>query len=230
MHRDGIRIRVFDEDPIHIEAIKSALSHISCLELVRGCIDLDSFSSDLILVNGECGKRCPNWFLEQLMKTAPESIILYYSRTLNISSKLSNNHINRLFFIRLETFFESLRSVIDLILLGEPVEITTSQGDDLSPHILGIKKLSPRELEVFCLLGKGYGAPEIAAILKLSKNTVDSHIKGIKRKLALGGTLQIRLRAQEFSMARQCRTFSCSKTHICPSRGESLAKCPHVSN
>ena len=51
-----------------------------------------------------------------------------------------------------------------------------------------IDELSDRELEVFQLVGDGYGAREIAAKLHLSAKTIATHTEHIKRKLSLSST------------------------------------------
>ena len=51
-----------------------------------------------------------------------------------------------------------------------------------------IDELSDRELEVFQLIGDGYGAREIAAKLHLSAKTIATHTEHIKRKLSLSNT------------------------------------------
>ncbi|MGF1669830.1 MAG: LuxR C-terminal-related transcriptional regulator [Balneolaceae bacterium] len=48
-----------------------------------------------------------------------------------------------------------------------------------------MKRLSPRECEVLDLIEKGKSSDEIAAILFLSKKTVDFHRAGIRRKAGI---------------------------------------------
>ncbi|MCU0291525.1 MAG: response regulator transcription factor [Thermoanaerobaculaceae bacterium] len=55
--------------------------------------------------------------------------------------------------------------------------------------------LSPRELEVYRLLGEGYSAPGIAAELGVSRRTVDSYFARILEKLHLHGMEALRRRA-----------------------------------
>jgi DNA-binding NarL/FixJ family response regulator len=47
----------------------------------------------------------------------------------------------------------------------------------------GLPELTPREMEVLLLVGKGFSYAEIAATLEVSTHTVTSHIKHIYRKL-----------------------------------------------
>jgi DNA-binding NarL/FixJ family response regulator len=55
-------------------------------------------------------------------------------------------------------------------------------------NVSPIDELSDRELEVFRLIGDGYGAREIAAKLHLSTKTVATHTEHIKQKLSLANT------------------------------------------
>ena len=52
-------------------------------------------------------------------------------------------------------------------------------------------KLSNRELQVFELIGHGYGTRNIAAKLHLSVKTIDTHRENIKRKLNLGDSVEL---------------------------------------
>jgi DNA-binding NarL/FixJ family response regulator len=58
-------------------------------------------------------------------------------------------------------------------------------GGRPSPMASPIDALSDRELEVFTLLGKGYGTRPIAEKLCLSVKTIESHRAHIKEKLNL---------------------------------------------
>jgi len=56
-------------------------------------------------------------------------------------------------------------------------------------------RLSPREEEVFCLLGAGRPNREIARELGISVKTVESHLEGLKAKLGCRTTTELRARA-----------------------------------
>lgn len=58
---------------------------------------------------------------------------------------------------------------------------------DRAPALVSpVDKLSDREMEVFQLIGNGYGTREIAGLLKLSVKTIDSYREHLKEKLSLG--------------------------------------------
>lgn len=54
-----------------------------------------------------------------------------------------------------------------------------------------VEKLSDRELHVFQMLGAGFTTRQIAAELKLSVKTVESHRENIKHKLGLGNGTEL---------------------------------------
>ena len=53
------------------------------------------------------------------------------------------------------------------------------------------KVLSPRELDVFTMIGQGFTTQQISHRLDLSPRTVETHRKNIKMKLELGNTSQL---------------------------------------
>ncbi|MFQ3547360.1 MAG: response regulator transcription factor [Termitinemataceae bacterium] len=62
-----------------------------------------------------------------------------------------------------------------------------------------IERLSDRELEVFRLIGRGYGAAEIADMLHLSVKTVNAYRDHIKEKLNIGSASELRKMAVEWT-------------------------------
>ena len=64
-----------------------------------------------------------------------------------------------------------------------------------SPIHDALAKLSPQEREVYHLLGRGEGLPEIAAALNISVHTVESYYARIQVKLRLNGMHELRRHA-----------------------------------
>jgi len=64
---------------------------------------------------------------------------------------------------------------------------------------MSLRKLSDRELQVFSLIGKGFGTIEIAAKFNLSTKTVDTHKEHIKLKLHCNTSQELRQLAIEWS-------------------------------
>jgi len=64
---------------------------------------------------------------------------------------------------------------------------------------VSLQKLSNRELQVFTLIGKGFGTIEIATRLDLSTKTIDTHKEHIKLKLHCTTSQELRQLAIEWS-------------------------------
>lgn len=63
-----------------------------------------------------------------------------------------------------------------------------------------LPKLTPRERQVFAMLGEGLATREIASRLKISVHTVDSHRENIKTKLDLSSGSELRLSALQWAI------------------------------
>jgi len=64
---------------------------------------------------------------------------------------------------------------------------------------VSVHKLSNRELQVFSLIGKGYGTIEIASMYNLSNKTIDTHKEHLKLKLHCSSSQELRQMAVEWS-------------------------------
>jgi DNA-binding NarL/FixJ family response regulator len=62
-----------------------------------------------------------------------------------------------------------------------------------------LRRLTDRQLQIFSLLGRGLGGPEIAAKLSLSSKTVDAHKEHIKAKLGCASAQELRQMAIEWN-------------------------------
>ncbi len=62
-----------------------------------------------------------------------------------------------------------------------------------------LESLSDRELEVFQLIGKGYGRKEIAEVLGVSTKTIGTYRENIKRKLKLKNSPELMKHAVEWA-------------------------------
>jgi DNA-binding NarL/FixJ family response regulator len=82
-------------------------------------------------------------------------------------------------------------------------------SEDLKDRLMGglvggtvvgdpVENLSDRELEVFRLIGKGYGATEAAEALRISVKTVNAYRENIKDKLNLPTAADLRKYAVEW--------------------------------
>ena len=81
-------------------------------------------------------------------------------------------------------------------LISALIDTSSRKTDSVSDPVA---TLSDRELEVFQLIGKGYGRKDIAEILNVSVKTVGSYREIIKRKLHLKNSPDLMKRAIEWS-------------------------------
>jgi DNA-binding NarL/FixJ family response regulator len=65
-----------------------------------------------------------------------------------------------------------------------------------------IPRLSVREFEVFSMIGDGKGTREIAAALRISTKTVETHRDRIKQKLGITGSTELTVRAVRARLER----------------------------
>jgi DNA-binding NarL/FixJ family response regulator len=97
----------------------------------------------------------------------------------------------------------AIRAVLagKLVLSQLPVE-TQPEANSASAHS-PMEVLSDREFEVFELLGKGLGTRQIAAALRLSIKTVQTHCSAVKEKLHLGTGRELLREAVRWHECRQ---------------------------
>lgn len=74
---------------------------------------------------------------------------------------------------------------------------------DANPMGSPVERLSDRELEVFQLLGQGYGTRQVAEMLHLSVKTIESYRANIKDKLQLRNAAELVQHAVQWVQARQ---------------------------
>jgi len=77
--------------------------------------------------------------------------------------------------------------------------ITVDSSRGIKDWPMTIKKLSNRELQVFTLIGKGYGTIEIASMFNISTKTIDSHKEHLKLKLHCTTSQELRQLAIEWT-------------------------------
>ena len=70
------------------------------------------------------------------------------------------------------------------------IEHFNNKGNELQEH-----QLTPRELEVTCLVAKGYSIEEAATMLSLAPETVKGYVKSIYNKLAVSNRSELTLAA-----------------------------------
>lgn len=117
-------------------------------------------------------------------------------------------------FLAKDTRPDDLIAAVRAVASGDAVvspRLTAKLIQIAAPH-LGIRErnegeralegLSPREHEIFVLIGRGETNGEIAATLHLSESTVKAHVGRVLQKLALRNRVQAVIRAYELGLVR----------------------------
>ncbi len=229
-----ISVCVIDDDPIHAGALQAMAEdmdsmHLALCESVEDAALLD-FPLGLILVNMEHGRKCSNQILVKILDQFPEIPVMCYSSGERwIGRWAFKRYGNRLIVMTYGELLRGLREYVESVLNGDPV-FPRQPSAGIAGHEKGlvetIRKLSPREREVLCLLGKGHDVFEISDLLECRQDTVKSHYKSIRRKLKLCGIVELRRLAFQYARAGYCKVFSLYENHICLCRKESVGTCP----
>ena len=94
---------------------------------------------------------------------------------------------------------DNIISAIETVMSGKLFLSRSISEKIAGKHILGsvgeselnVSLLSPREFEVFSLLGRGYKRNEISKKLNMNINTIESHRRNIRDKLNLNDSAEI---------------------------------------
>lgn len=81
--------------------------------------------------------------------------------------------------------------------------LETMFGQDEETEVLPVGRLSDRELEVLEMMGKGYGATEVAEMLHLSVKTVNVYRDHLKEKLKIPAASELRRFAVKWVQSRE---------------------------
>jgi len=104
-------------------------------------------------------------------------------------------------YIMKEEAETSVMIAIETVMSGQ-IYLSDSEKQRMNEYANGnnsISDLSDRQLQIFSLIGKGYGTVEIAEKLNLSIKTIDTHKENIKSKLHCSSSAEMRQMAIEWS-------------------------------
>jgi DNA-binding NarL/FixJ family response regulator len=164
----------------------------------------------LIIMEIHLGNENGMELIPQLKSKYPEIIILVMSMH---DERYYSERILRLGaqgYIMKNAPVSNLKDAIHTVMAGK-VYLSENERERIFETIIGdnsrgnkdwahsMRKLSNRELQVFSLIGKGYGTIEIASKFNLSTKTVDTHKEHIKIKLHCNTSQELRQLAIEWA-------------------------------
>ena len=139
---------------------------------------------DLLVLDLDLPDGCGLEVAECLLKTKPKARVVVVSGHASdfVCPEWLNDSLQAI--ISKNDTFAALRSELDELLA---IEETTAKPLPERNKLFAHKPLTPRESEVFALIGEGLSSKEIGARLYLSEHTVQHHRKRIATKLGTTG-------------------------------------------
>ncbi len=169
--------RAIERDRPDMVIVDITLKDKSGLELIRDLHARDDALPMLVVSMHE-----ETLYAERALKAGARGYIMKAEMTTNIISAIRHVLTGKIY-----AGHEIISALIGLS--GKKTDITADP----------VTTLSDRELEVFQLIGKGYGRKEIAGILNVSVKTVGSYREYIKRKLHVKNSPDLMKRAIEWT-------------------------------
>ena len=112
---------------------------------------------------------------------------------------VTDEKINRIVMRHQETLSRELQKLLESTLFnGEPVTNGNGNGHS-NGHVQGVERLSPREQQVFDLIGQGLSTSQISRKLKVSHYTIQAHRNHIRDKLDIRDSATLTFRAYHWS-------------------------------
>lgn len=202
-----IKLMIADDHTLFREGMKSLLRNEKDIDLVGTASNgadavtiAEKLKPDVVLMDLSMpdmnGITATKKIMAQLPKTRVIILSMYNDRCLIASTFKAGGRAYLLKESTPETVIETIRSVMDGNIYLSPKACTVLVEDYLrmcrSSSKSGVETpLSERETEVLRLLAKGKNSKQAAAILSISKNTVDTHRRRIMNKLGCESTAEL---------------------------------------
>ena len=112
---------------------------------------------------------------------------------------VTDEKINRLVMHHQETLSHELKKLLESTLFNGESFTDGNKNGPGNGHAQGVDRLSPREEEVFGLIGQGLSTLQISRKLKLSHYTIQAHRNHIREKLDIRDSATLTFRAYDWS-------------------------------
>lgn len=174
---------------------------------------LDAENPDLAIVDLNLGQEDGLELIKDIVSVRPATKVLvlsmhderfYAERALKagargyiMKAEAETNVINAIQTVMQGSTYLSEKETERLKNLSKDISISESREDTHSYDT--VATLSDRQLQIFTLIGKGFGTVEIASKLNLSIKTIDTHKENIKMKLHCSSSAELRQLAIEWN-------------------------------
>ena len=200
------RLIIVDDHPVVRQGLAELLSAREGLDVVGQAADADQalelvrhHAYDLALVDLSLGGLSGLELIKNLKTECPTLPVLVLSMHDEMFYAERALRAGARGYITKEQAVEEIHSAIDVVLSGEIYVSEEVSAKMLHRFVEGsggfessdVELLSDRELEVFQLLGQGYGTRQVAEMLHISPKTVESYRANIKEKLHLRNAAEL---------------------------------------
>ncbi|MCL2210656.1 MAG: response regulator transcription factor [Treponema sp.] len=210
------KVLIVDNYPIFIKGLTSLLETNNKLNVIgstSNCEDAlriaEKEKPRLIILEIKLGNENGMDLISKFKSINPEAVILVVSTQ---DERFYSERVLRLgargYILKTESIdvvMEAVNTVMDgKVYLSENERerifqaMTEGSSRGAKDWTVSLQTLSNRELQVFSLIGKGYGTIEIASRLNLSTKTIDTHKEHIKLKLHCNSAQELRQQAIEW--------------------------------
>jgi DNA-binding NarL/FixJ family response regulator len=210
------KILILDEQPLHNMGLSSLLQNYDNFNIVGITTNFsdalkiaEKEKPNLIILEIYLNKENNLDFITKIKKINPQTIILVLSAN---DERFYSERVLRLGargYVMKTSDINTIMDAINTVLEGK-VYLSENERERLFQAMTGdstigskdwtmsLQKLSNRELQIFTLIGKGYGTIEIASRFNISTKTIDSHKEHLKLKLHCSTTQELRQLAIEW--------------------------------
>lgn len=214
--RDALAIRLRAEPDLVVTA--EARSTESARRVLAGR------STDVILLDAELPDDSSVTFCAELTRHAPAPRVVLLSRASEAQRIVAAVRAGAVAWVRKDESIDHLLRVIRCVVrgetwlppaeLGQVLRVLMDDQDDRRSRDELLGALTPREQDVLFYLLEGAGCKEVAVRLRLSPNTVRSHLQSLMAKFGVHSTLElvalIRPKLEALWEDRQLRTSAMS--------------------
>jgi DNA-binding NarL/FixJ family response regulator len=237
MKKEGfIRVYAIDDNPLHCAVLECCCVDVpfvsfTCFNSIQGLRIFDR-EPDLVLVNLNHHSMCPRFLIGSIEECYPDIPIIGYASSFD-KDAFSNYHFLAPRGLTLMTYGElhiQLGEFMRSVQTGSAFPSCAREGSEPgTSELLSFMALSPKEKDVFCLMGKGFGPAEISEEVGCGVRTVETHLRKVRDRLKLTGQYEMRKSAIRLVNRNDCHVFSKSADHHCPHTQTTVGHCPFLS-
>lgn len=186
--KDKIKILIVDDHPIVREGLEALLCSVENFEVIgktgKGYEAIELFSKlkpDIVLMDIRLPDLDGISSMEKILEKDQKTKIIILTTYMGEEDIYKSFEKGAKAYLLKDTPISELEEVIKKVYKGEKV-ISNEQAIIISKRV-GTKDLTQKEREILKLISNGYSNKQISSLLKISENTVKTHLNNIFEKL-----------------------------------------------